>query len=91
VADTPRYRFDFGVPETYFIAEQHAGVEPPVTPPPRNPILDQLRAALADDARWTRSMLAPWRPFGEEQHLIVWIDLKRPASEMKSETPSQRS
>jgi hypothetical protein len=26
-------------------------------------------------------MLAPWRPFGDEQHLIVWIDLTRPESE----------
>lgn len=20
-------------------------------------------------------MLAPWRPFGQDQHLIVWVDL----------------
>lgn len=25
-------------------------------------------------------MLAPWRPFGQYQHLIVWIDLARPES-----------
>jgi hypothetical protein len=81
MADSPRYRFDFGVPESYFISEEHAGVEATVTPPPRNPILDKLRAALAKDYRWERSMLAPWRPFGEDQHLIVWIDLKRPGSE----------
>ena len=27
-------------------------------------------------------MLAPWRPFGERQHLVVWIDLTRPESEI---------
>jgi hypothetical protein len=26
-------------------------------------------------------MLAPWRPFGQPQHLIVWIDLTKPRSE----------
>ena len=26
-------------------------------------------------------MLAPWRPFGQHQHLIVWIDLTQPESE----------
>lgn len=41
----------------------------------RKPILDRLRAELAKDDRWERSMLAPWRPFGEEQHLIIWLDL----------------
>jgi hypothetical protein len=80
VAEPPRYRFDFGVLEGYFIAEEHAGIDA-VTPPPRNPILDRLRAALAADPRWERSMLAPWRPFGDEQHLIIWIDLTQPESE----------
>jgi hypothetical protein len=69
------------VPEIHDIAEEHAGVEAPVTPPPRNATLDRLRAALAEDPRWTRSMLAPWRPFGQHQHLIVWIDLTQPESE----------
>lgn len=80
MAEPPRYRFDFGVPERYFIAEEHAGIET-ATPPPRNPLLDRVRAALAADPRWERSMLAPWRPFGDKQHLIVWIDLTRPESE----------
>lgn len=31
--------------------------------------------------RTSRSMLAPWRPFGQYQHLIVWIDLTGPESE----------
>lgn len=26
-------------------------------------------------------MLAPWRPSGQAQHLIVWIDLLQPESE----------
>jgi hypothetical protein len=26
-------------------------------------------------------MLAPWRPFGEGQHLIVWIDVPEPGLE----------
>ena len=26
-------------------------------------------------------MLAPWRPFGQQQHVIVWIDPARPESE----------
>lgn len=45
---------DFLVPESHDIAEEHAGVEAPVTPPPRNATLDRLRAALAEDPRWTR-------------------------------------
>ena len=81
MAELPRYRLDFLVPEIHDIAEEHAGAQPPATPPPRNPTLDRLRAALAEDPRWTRSMLAPWRPFGQHQHLIVWIDLTQPESE----------
>lgn len=27
-------------------------------------------------------MLAPWGPFGQEQHLIVWVDLTQPRSEI---------
>jgi hypothetical protein len=81
VADTPRYRLDFLVPEIHDISEDHAGIEASLTPPPRNPTLDRLRAALAEDPRWERSMLAPWRPFGQYQHLIVWIDLTQPESE----------
>jgi hypothetical protein len=77
----PRYRLDFLVLEIHDIAEEHAGAQAPVTPPPRNATLDRLRAALAEDPRWTRSMLAPWRPFGQYQHLIVWIDLTQPESE----------
>jgi hypothetical protein len=82
VVETPRYRLDFVVPENHDIAEEHFGLEVPVTPPPRNETLDRLRAALADDPRWERSMLAPWRPFGQQQHLIVWIDLTQPESEI---------
>jgi hypothetical protein len=81
VADILRYRFDFLVPEIHDIGEEHSGIEVPVTPPPRNPTLDRLRGALAEDPRWGRSMLAPWRPFGQYQHLIVWIDLTPPESE----------
>jgi hypothetical protein len=81
VVDIPRYRLDFLVPEIHDIAEEHTGIEVPVTPPPRNPTLDRLRAALVEDSRWMHSMLAPWRPFGQYQHLIVWIDLTRPESE----------
>jgi hypothetical protein len=80
VAETPRYRLDFLVPEIHDIAEDHAGIDAPA-PPPRNPTLDRLRAALAEDRRWERSMLAPWKPFGQYQHLIVWIDLTQPESE----------
>lgn len=36
---------------------------------------------LAEDPRWERSMLAPWRPFGQDQHLIVLLDITRPESE----------
>jgi hypothetical protein len=85
-----RYRFDFLVPEIHEISEDHAGIEEPVTPPPRNPTLDRLRAALAEDPHWERSMLAPWRPFGQYQHLIVWLDITRPESEGNSELPSNR-
>lgn len=53
----------------------------PAIPPPRNATLDRLRATLAKDQRWQSSMLAPWRPFGQSQHLIVWIDLTQPGSE----------
>jgi hypothetical protein len=67
VAELPRYRLDFLVPEIHDIAEEHAGVEAPFMLLPRNPTLDRLRAALAEDPRWTRSMLAPWRPFGQYQ------------------------
>jgi hypothetical protein len=81
VAELPRYRLDLLVPEIHDIAEEHAGAQPSATPPPRNPTLDRLRAALAEDPRWTRSMLAPWKPFGQYQHLIVWIDLTQPESE----------
>jgi hypothetical protein len=79
--DTPRYRLDFVVPENHDIAEEHFGVALRVTPPPRNETLDRLRASLAEDPRWERSMLAPWRPFGQQQHLIVWIDFADPESE----------
>jgi hypothetical protein len=68
VADTLRYRLDFVVPERHDIAEAHDSLV-------RNETLDRVRAALARDPRWTRSMLAPWRPVGQEQHLIVWLDL----------------
>lgn len=78
MADPLRYRLDFVVPDELDITEEHAGVKPPLDPPPRNPTLDRLRAALAEDPRWKRSMLAPWRPFDEPQHCIVWIDLTRP-------------
>jgi len=81
VTETPRYRLDFLVPEIHDIGEEHTGMEAPVAPPPRNPTLDRLRAALAQDPRWERSMLAPWRPFGQYQHLIVWINLTGPQSE----------
>ena len=81
MAEPLRYRLDFLVPEVHDIAEEHAGVKGPVSPPPRNATLDRLRAALSEDPRWARSMLAPWRPFGQSQHLIVWIDLTQPASE----------
>jgi hypothetical protein len=77
----PRYRLDFVVPERHDIAEEHFGVEVRVAPPPRNEILDRLRAVLAEDPRWERSMVAPWRPFGQQQHVIVWIDLTQPESE----------
>ena len=78
VVEPPRYRLDFLVPRIHDITEEHAGVGGRV--PPRNPSLDRLRAALSEDPRWVRSMLAPWRPFGQYQHLIVWIDLARPES-----------
>jgi hypothetical protein len=81
VAELPRYRLDFLVPEIHDIAEEYGGVQAPLTPPPRHPTLDRLRAALAEEPRWTRSMLAPWRPFGQYQHLLVWIDLTGPESE----------
>jgi hypothetical protein len=81
VADIPRYRLDFLVPEIHEISEDHLGIAAPATPPPRSPTLDRLRAALAEDLRWERSMLAPWRPFGQYQHLIVWLDISRPRSE----------
>jgi len=74
VADTLRYRLDFVVPERHEIAEAHDS-------PARNETLDRVRAALAGDARWERSMLAPWRPVGAAQHLIVWIDLPQAGSE----------
>nr|MBA2599306.1 hypothetical protein [Actinomycetota bacterium] len=74
MADNLRYRLDFVVPERHDIAEEHDS-------PVHNETLDGLRAALATDPRWERSMLAPWRPFGDVQHLIVWIDLGRPGSE----------
>ena len=69
-----RYRLDFVVPERHDIAEAHDS-------PVRNETLDRVRAALALDPRWERSMLAPWRPFGEGQHLIVWIDVPEPGLE----------
>ena len=69
-----RYRLDFVVPERHDIAEAHDS-------PVRNETLDRVRAALALDPRWERSMLAPWRPLGQAQHLIVWIDLAEPGSE----------
>ena len=53
----------------------------PVGPLPRNATLNRLRAALAEDPRWARSMLASWRSFSQAQHLIVWIDLTQPGSE----------
>jgi hypothetical protein len=80
VAELPLYRLDFLVPEIHDIAEEHTGINAPIAPP-RNPTLDRLRASLAEDPRWARSMLAPWRPFGQYQHLIVWIDLTGPESE----------
>lgn len=82
MAETHRYRLDFVVPENHDIAEEHFGVEEPVTPPPRNETLDRLRAALAEHPRWERSMLAPWRPFAQQQHVIIWIDLDGPDSEI---------
>jgi hypothetical protein len=68
VADTLRYRLDFVVPERHEIVEAHDS-------PARNETLDRVRAALAEDPRWERSMLAPWRPVGAVHHLIIWIDL----------------
>ena len=58
MADIPlRYRLDFVVSQRYDITEAH---ESPV----RNETLDRLRAALALDPRWMRSMLAPYAPPG---------------------------
>jgi hypothetical protein len=74
VAETLRYRLDFVVPERHDISEAYDSQV-------RNETLDRVRAALALDPRWVRSMLAPWRPFGGVQHLIVWIDLPEPAVE----------
>jgi hypothetical protein len=91
VADIPRYRFDFLVPEIHVISKDYPGIEEPVTPPPRNPTLDRLRAALAEDPRWERSMLAPWRPFGQCQHLIVWLDITNLNQRTSYEMPSQES
>ena len=83
MAETPRYRLDFVVPERHDIAEDYSSPALPASQPPRNETLDRLRAALATDPRWERSMLAPWRPVSERrQHLIVWIDLTWPESEM---------
>jgi hypothetical protein len=70
-----RYRFDFVVPDTHDINEPDEASQ-------NNPTLDQVRAALAENARWERSMLAPWRPYGQQQHLIIWIDLTKQESEM---------
>ena len=82
MAETPRYRLDFVVPERHDIAEDYGSPTPSASQPARNETLDRLRAALATDPRWERSMLAPWRPVRERQHLIVWIDLTRPGSEV---------
>jgi hypothetical protein len=82
VAETPRYRLDFVVPERHDIAEDYGSPTLPASQPSRNETLDRLRAVLATDPRWERSMLAPWRPVSERQHLVVWIDLTRPESEM---------
>jgi hypothetical protein len=42
----------------------------------RNPTLNVVRDALDDSAAWERSMVAPWKPPGDDQqHLIVWVDL----------------
>jgi hypothetical protein len=49
VAEPPQ-GLDLGVPEIHDIAEEHAGAQAPVTPPPRNATLDRLRAALAEDS-----------------------------------------
>lgn len=67
---TNRYRLDFVVPDQHDVAEPDS-----VT---RNPTLDLIRTILAADDRWERSMLAPFRPYGEGQHLIVWVDTERP-------------
>ena len=62
---------DSVVPERHDIAEARDS-------PVRNETLDRVRAALAHGPRWTRSMLAPWRPLSQEQHLIVRIDVPGP-------------
>jgi hypothetical protein len=75
VGDIPlRYRLDFVVPQRYDITEAHDS-------PVRNETLDRLRAALALDTRWPRSMLAPYTPAGGVQHLVVWVDLPEPRAE----------
>jgi hypothetical protein len=66
MGDSPRYRLDLGVPPEHDVHEADDTA--------RDPTLDHIRANLADDPRWA-FVLAPWRPYGEEQHLIVWLDL----------------
>ena len=51
MADSQRYRLDFAVPSSHDIAEPDDFA--------RNPTLDLIRASLAADPRWDRSMLAP--------------------------------
>lgn len=75
VANIPRYRLDFVVPDEHYIDEPGDAGE-------NNPTLDRLRAALAEDPRWERSMLAPWVPHGKQQHVIVWIETDASGSEM---------
>ena len=70
MATIPRYRLDFAVPDRHDIAEPDDTA--------RNPKLDHIRAVLADDGRWERSMMAPFRPYGQQQRLIVWVDTHDP-------------
>jgi hypothetical protein len=80
--ESPRYRLDFIVPESYDISEDPPEGEFFSGTPTSNPTLGRLRAAMSTDSRWERSMLAPWKPRGVAgQHLIVWVDLDEEISE----------
>lgn len=68
MADSTRYRLDFNVPPSLDVEERDPHV--------LNPTLNHLRASLAEDGRWERSMLIPWKPYGQQQHLIVWVDAR---------------